>query len=251
MIIVESGSGPRSFLEAVRRIVTINGESDIATLLAPTNRVKTAMRAVEDARDDIFYETLWEFRRAFYKITFVEKQVWYEAPVGQHKAGQFLSLNDPNKKIPFVNYDDFIGRFPDLRSFPPGAGVGDMTTVLEFLAQEHAYGPPECYTAWGGYIGVMPAPDAEFIESYPSAITTMWSHATALQSEQDDIGLPRELWTAHHLLAMAYYKKALEYPDWSTDRDEAWRLLHKRAASKREQQDANVYHNTGGIDYNE
>lgn len=250
MTIVGTSVGGRTFAQAVDRIIRDIGESGVSTLLTPSNRVSTAMRAVEDARDEVYYKTMWKFRRGLFGFSLVDGTMWYAMPADFHKLATFISRNSVDDKIWFKTYDDLMVAYPNLRAFPPGSGVGSLATRNQLLAQDNAFGTPEVCTTWGAYIGLMPIPDAAFVALEGSLYGHYWKHAPALAGDYDDIGLPRELWSAHHHLALSKLKKAVEYADWEADRAIGQRELAFASASAGDPMDANIYQN-GDINYNE
>lgn len=252
MVVVGAGSTERTLLMAVNRVLGQCGENEESTvsLGTPTRRVMNAWRAVEDARDEIFYDRLWDWRRGFFDVNLVVNQMWYELPVDYQKMAQFLSRNS-KVPIPYLNYNNLIGQWPELRLFPPGSGVGDVTSALQAAAQTNNIGTPEVYTVWNGYLGMIPIPDANFLDTEDSVLyATYWKDATPLASDNDLIGLPRSLWMAHHNLAMSLFKKSIEAPDWQLEKQDGLRQLHEQSASAGEDQDMDNEHGPS-INYNE
>ena len=63
MVVVQETGADRTYLHAVTRLLSMVGESEVSTLVDPSSRVVKAMRCVHDARDEVFYRALWEWRR--------------------------------------------------------------------------------------------------------------------------------------------------------------------------------------------
>jgi hypothetical protein len=120
MTVVGITQGDRTYLDAVNRLLAMIGESEVATLMTPSRRVANAMRGVEDARDEIYYRTLWDFRRGFMSVPLVASTMWYELPVDYQEMAQFMSRNSNIAVIPYLSFDNMIQRWPELRLFPPG-----------------------------------------------------------------------------------------------------------------------------------
>ena len=250
MVVVGTTGIARTFSQAVDRIIRDIGESGVSTLLTPSNRVSTAMRAVEDARDEVYYKTMWKFRRGMFAIDLVDSTMWYELPNDFHKLATFISRNTTDDQIWFKTYDDIMLEYPNLRMFPPGTGVTVIATALQALAQTNTIGTPAYCTDYMGYLGLMPMPDADFVALEGRLYAHYWKHAPALVGDYDDIGLPRELWSAHHHLALSRLKKAVEYADWEADRAVGQRELFLASSSSGDPMDANINQNSG-INYNE
>jgi hypothetical protein len=250
MTVVGTSIGGRTFVQAVDRIIRDIGESGVSTLLTPSNRVSTAMRAVEDARDEVYYKTMWKFRRGHLSIALVAGRMWYEAPNDYHKLATFISRNSVDEKIWFKTYDDIMLEYPNLRIFPPGTGVQTPEGVAQAASQLNTIGTPAYCTDYEGYIGLFPMPDAAFVELDGTLYAHYWKHAPALVGDYDDIGLPRELWLAHHHLALGKLKKAVEYGDWEADIAIGKRELATASASAVDPMDANREHRDT-INYNE
>jgi hypothetical protein len=250
MTVVGTSGIARTFAQAVDRIIRDIGESGVSTLLTPSNRVATAMRAVEDARDEVYYKTMWKFRRGLFSINLVATTMWYELPSDFHKLATFISRNSVDEKIWFKTYDDIMLEYPNLRIFPPGSGVGSLGSSGQAASQTNTNGTPEYCTDYMGYLGLIPVPDAAFVALETTLYAHYWKHATPLVGDYDDIGLPRELWSAHHHLALSRLKKAVEYADWEADRAVGQRELFLASSSQGDPMDANVNQN-GGINYNE
>ncbi len=250
MPVVGTSGVQRTFAQSVDRIIRDIGESGIATLLSPSQRVSTAMRAVEDARDEVYYKTMWKFRRGMFAIDLVASTMWYELPTDFHKLATFISRNTVDAKIWFKTYDDIMLEFPNLRMFPPGTGVQSIASALQAVDQTNTIGTPAYCTDYMGYLGLFPMPDAAFVTLEGRLYAHYWKHAPELVSDNDDIGLPRELWSAHHHLALSKLKKAVEYSDWEADRALGQRELFLASSSQGDPMDANVNQN-GGINYNE
>jgi hypothetical protein len=250
MTVVGITQGDRTYLDAVNRLLAMIGESEVATLMTPSRRVANAMRGVEDARDEIYYRTLWDFRRGFMSVPLVASTMWYELPVDYQEMAQFMSRNSNIAVIPYLSFDNMIQRWPELRMFPPGAGVGGIQSALQAADQTTNFGPSTFYTIWSGYLGLMPVPDADFVTLEGTLYGTYWKQAPALVGDQDLLGLPRQLWLAHHSLALASFKKYMEYPDWPADKQDGMRLLSEQLNLKGESQDTDIYHESN-FDYNE
>lgn len=250
MTVVGTTGVSRTFAQAVDRIIRDIGESGVSTLLTPSNRVATAMRAVEDARDEVYYKTMWKFRRGMFSVQLVSNTMWYELPTDFHKLATFISRNTVDERIWFKTYDDIMLEYPNLRMFPPGTGVQSLESLGQAASQTNTIGTPEYCTDYGGYIGIIPIPDDAFVALEGALYAHYWKHALPLSGDYDDIGLPRELWSAHHHLALSKLKKAVEYGDWEADRAIGQRELSIASASQGDPMDANVNQN-GGINYNE
>jgi hypothetical protein len=250
MTVVGYGSSGRTLLQAVNRVIMAIGENEAVTLLNATKRVKLAMRFVQDARDEVFYRTLWEFRRGFFRITLVENQMWYELPEDYHKIGTGPSFNDQSQAPSYLTYEDVIALHPDLRSFPPGAGVTDINTALQLAQQSHNFGTPKHYTIVDGYIGLAPIPDEGFLENETSLYCSYWKAPANLTSDNDQLGLPANLYLACDYLALAGMKKALEYSDWSADKQLGEIELRKQSNEKIEPDNFDIY-NSQSLNYNE
>jgi len=252
MVVVASGTPERTYLQSVNKVLSGIGENLVGALTNPTRRVSIAMGAVEAARDDIFYKKLWQWRREHMEIALVEDQMWYELPTNYHKMASSISLNRREKKVDYVDYGDLLLRFPDLRAFPPGSGVGGIASAVQLGNQADTFGEPDYYTIWQqAYIGFMKIPNAAFLEDEDDVLFAhYWRHAASLVSDYDDIGIPRELWSAHEMLASSRMKKVLEYPDWKDEKMEGLALLDERCGSRKEDQDINVY-DSPIINYNE
>lgn len=250
MTVVGTTGVQRTFLQAVARIIGEIGEQKPVTLMSPTLRIENAMSAVEGARDECFYKTMWAFRRAIMRVDLVASQMWYAVPTDYHKLASFFSRNDPNYKVAYVTYDRMLDLYPEMRLFPPGTGVADISTAIQAAGQTLSFGAPSMCTDWNGYVGLMPVPDAAFVALEGALYAHYWRHALALTSDNDDIDLPRQLWEAHHHLALSRLKKVLEYADWEADRLVGQRMLSEASSSKSEPEDAPGY-NDGIPNYNE
>lgn len=243
MTVVQQSSTDRTFVDAVTRIITMIGESEIATLLNPTRRISIAMRCVQDARDEVYYRTLWEFRRAFYRLELATSTMWYALPDDYHKMASGLSRNTAGEGgLKFITYDQLISNWPDLRSYPPGSGVSDISTVLQLAGQTLTFGDPKYYVITDQYVGLYPIPDSDFVELEGQLYAAYWKQAGVLRADNDSLNLPQQLWSACHYLALAQLKKALEFSDWEADYAIGSRQLSRESSSKREPEDDTVYH---------
>lgn len=250
MVVVGSSSGGRTFLQAVSKIVSEIGEQRPATLLTPSLRITNAMSAVESARDEIYYRTMWKFRRGIFAIELVASQMWYELPEDYHKLAAFVSRNNRAKNVQYVTYDGLLRMYPDMRSFPPGSGIGGVALARQIVGQTHNFGEPLFCTDQDGYIGLMPIPDSDFVEDEGALYAHYWKDAPTLSVDGDDIGIPRSLWEAHHHLALSRLKKVLEFSDWQQDRIVGQRMLTEASSSKGEPMDGDIYQ-SDVINYNE
>ena len=250
MVTVGSSTPTREFIEAVSRILTQIGESPISTLLNnDSRRVIIAMEAVRDARDEVYYRTKWEFRRAFMEIELVTNQMWYELPEDYQEMSSDVSLNRKVKNLPYLNYGNLMLQIPELRSFPPGSGVGDLITAGQASAQTDNFGEPHNYTIVNGYIGLYLIPDEDFMDLEVKLFATYWKQAPSLLTDYDDLGLPRELWNAANLLALANLKKGLDM-DWNGDKADGLSQLARQADGRGEARDYDVGY-SDGMNYNE
>lgn len=210
--------GDRTLLQAVQRAIRSIGEAAPSTVVNPTPRIRMAMQAAEDARDEVFYAAMWDFREKFKIVTFVANQAWYELDEDFHDF-----LTDPSFGVlgygppEFRPWRKVLEVFPDMRSAPPGSGGADLTTVSQLAANTYLFGQPSIYTRYDRYVGFFAIPDATFIATCPNAVFTYKAHAPVLESDNDTLGLPRNLWTAHQLLTDARVKKAAEFADWKDD----------------------------------
>lgn len=251
MAVVAYGNPERTFLQATDRLLSSVGKGNIITVSNPSRHTLLAMRAVSDARDDIFYKKLWQWRREHFEIDLVAQQMWYALPANYHKMASSISLNRLDKMVDYLEYDDLLRKWPYLRSFPPGAGVGGLEQLNVLLDQTDAFGEPDNYTIWqNDYIGLFRIPDSTFVDTEVTVYAHYWRHPVTLSEDNDDLDLPRELWSAHDLLASSRLKKALEYSDWAADKAEGLALLDERVAGRKEDEDKGFYQNTQ-INYNE
>lgn len=250
MVVVGASPGNRTFMEAVNRTIGDIGESTVGTLLTPSQRVSTAMRAVQDARDEVYYRTMWKFRRGLFAFDLVASQMWYELPSDYHKLATFISRNNEYDHILYKTYDDLMLLFPNLRHFTPGSGVATSQSAEQAASQTNTIGTPAYCTDHEGYIGLAPVPNETFIASDPRLYAHYWKHAPVLVGDHDDLGLPRELWQAHHHLALSKLKKVMEYDDWSADQSLGMRQLFEASAAHGDPMDGSISHNQG-INYNE
>lgn len=250
MVVVGTTTGDRTYLQSVQRLLMEIGEQKVVTLAQPTVRVENAMNAVEAARDEVWYDTMWPFRRGHFEVELVASQMWYELPEDYHKLASFVSRNNRDFAIDYVTYDKLLEVYPELRLFPPGSGIGSTISVLQAVQQTTNFGTPLLCADWSGYIALMPVPDADFVALERTLYAHYWRHAPALSGDGDYLGLPRNLWDACHHLALSRFKKVLEYSDWEADRLVGQRMLAKAAASKGESKNSDIYYN-GGLNYNE
>lgn len=214
MTIVGSATSDREFVEAVARVLLTIGEAEVSTLLNPTRRVSVAMDAVRDARDHVYYHTKWKFRRKEAQIALVANQMWYDLPNDYEDIASGVRLNRQELPLQFLNHDNLILMYPDLRVFPPGSGVGDITTAGQAAAQTHNYGESKYFTVAQQYIGLVPIPNAAFVSLEHIVFYTYWAQAPMLVTDNDSLGIPRELWNAAHLIAVSNMKQALGFDGW-------------------------------------
>jgi len=251
MTVVGYGTVERTFIQAVNRLLTGNGKNETATLNGPTRHIQLAMDAVQEARDRVFYRTKWNFRRGFWELDLVANQMWYELPADYQRLGSPISLNRTSDAvISYVDYERLQAMYPDIRAFPPGAGVGDLNTLTQLLDQDHNFGESQFCTRVDDWIGLMPIPNSDFVDLEGTLFSTYWKQAPPLMGDNDDLALPRELWECCNLLANAKFRKALEFPDWAQDHADGMRELKRQSGESKEPQDDQVLHVTD-INYNE
>lgn len=250
-IVVETGI-ERTFLQTVNKAINKIGESSVATLANPTKRIMQAMDAVEDARNEVYYHTMWEFRRKYHRIELAENQMWYELPGNYQKMATGVSLNRTSKpNLEKYSYEKLLDRWPNMRSFPPGSGVTSLSTAGQLSAQELSFGEPGVYCVVEGYVGLMPIPDEAFTELEDILYMSYWAHAPLLESDNDSTGVPMNLWLAMDQLSSAGLLKILEYPDWGVDRAKGTKSLDREASGGRiGPEDMDLGHNPS-INYNE
>lgn len=241
----------REFIDAVNRAIMAIGEDRIGTLIgSASKRVLKAMNAVIDARDEIYYHTKWEFRRGYIEIVLVEDQMWYEVPADCGEMATGLTKNVAEWPLTYLNYDNLVNRWPELRTFPPGSGVGNLTVAGQASAQTRTKGTPESFTIHNGYIGLVPIPDAEFVDDQYALYGTYWKNAPTLVSDYDDIGLPPELFVAHSSMALGYLKQALKYDDWESDYALGQKILRRQSSGLKMSVDKDV-NQSDSLNYNE
>ena len=251
MTVVQQSATDRTFLDAVTRIISMIGEAEVATLGNPSKRVRIAMRCVQDARDEIYYRTLWEFRRGFFRVELAANTMWYPLPDDYHKMASDLSRNTSGEAgLNFITYDQLVSNYPDLRSYPPGSGVTDLDTARQLSVQSLSFGDPEHYVIVDQYIGLYVIPDSDFVTLEGYLYAAYWKQAGLLRSDNDSIMLPQHLWSTCHYLALAQLKKALEYADWEADYSIGSRQLSKASSDKKEPEDMAIY-STMNFNYNE
>jgi len=254
MTIVGVDGTQRTFLQAVNRLCSEIGESNFVSVNTaigtPTKRLDKAKEAVIDARDEVFYHVMWHWRRGQFEFDLVEGQMWYEAPGDWVDAAGPISMNRIDRSIEFMEFRDLIRLYPDIRSFTPGSGVGGIGSAFQLSEQSHNFGEPYHYTYLDGYVGLMPIPDEDFVDTEGTLYGQYWKQAGPLLTDEDDIGLPRELWFAHHKLATGYYKQYMMYRDFEADIAIGRKDLRRRGASMSSSQDMNRNH-VPGPNYNE
>jgi len=253
MVTVASSAVERTFLQAVNKAFDGIGENPLLTLVGGgvTKRGRQAMSAVELARDEIYYHTMWKFRRDFFRIDLATNTMWYELPADFQKMATGISRNvGGTPDMTKVSYEKLCDMYPDIRAFPPGTTVSNLATLGQLTAQDN-FGEPEVYCTELGYVGLMLIPDADFVELEGSLYASYWKHAPQLLSDHDDIGLPRNLWQAHQHLSVGYLKKTLEYSDWATDKTMGINSLGRESSGAKSDPDDMQIEQQNFINYNE
>ena len=250
MVVVVGDGVQRTFIQSVNNIITAIGEAAAATLINPSRRVEIAMRGVIKARDRVYYKSAWEFRRGHFRIELENDQMWYELPSDYHKMKTGISRNTQAQTLNMFTYEQLMEQNPDLRAFPPGSAVSDLVTILQLASQDHNFGAPELYVIVDQYIGLYPIPDEDFVTLEGSLYSTYTKHAPLLASDNDDVGLPRNLWGCMDLLASSYLKRALEFTDWVADQQMGEDELSQESSGRKEYKD-NTNEFDPLINYNE
>lgn len=234
MVTIVGAGVERTFLQSVNKTLNKIGESNVASLVNPTKRIRQAMDAVEEARDHVYYETMWEFRRKYHRIELAKGQMWYENAADYQKMATGVSMNRSNEpSLEKYSYEKLLETWPDLRAFPPGSGVVDLNTITQLAQQSLTFGKPVVYCVVDGYVGLMPIPDEEFVTTEGQLYMSYWSHAPLLQSDNDPLGLPQNLWLAADGIGAGGLQKILEYPDWAADHGKGLRSLKRETSGGR------------------
>ena len=203
----------RTFLSCVQRIVAASGETRPGSLVSPTDRVYRAMMAVNNAYDRIWNAAKWPFRHVPQEIALVANKMWYELPEDFQRIKTPPCYNSGNGKLTYLDYEVLLGQHPDIRSFPPGGDGQSLTTIAQHTSNSY-FGIPSIYTLDGnGYLGLFLVPSADFIADQPYLQYRYWRVQPSLFDDGDVLEFPKELWYAHHLLALGEYKQMLEYSD--------------------------------------
>jgi len=244
-ITVPTSSYSLTFCEAVDQLLLFIGEEAAGTLVNPSRRTMQAMTSVREARNEVWYEARWPWRRGYLRVNLVDGQMWYELPEDFGGFNTGLSKLADEDPLPYITYERLIEKYPNIRAFPPGETVVDLSTVGQLAGQVSDgvnYGEPICYTDMSGYIGLMPIPDAPFVADEPALYCTFWRNAPPLTADEDDLAVPAEILGTVMTIAQGRLKIAVEFADGPMDQAKGANDLRKRkSADAVKTEDGDIY----------
>ncbi len=218
-----------SWLLAVQNITQAVGEPKPATLASPNEFVSRAMSAVQYAADEVYRSDRWHFRLQWKFYTLVADNAWYLLPADFGTVFAHLPVYLGTRTIKYMDFEQIFERYPHIRTFPPDAGApAEVITQFE-TASAYAGSAPVVYTATESYLGILPAPGSSYVEEQISLAFPYLRDHPLLSDGADLIDMPREWRTAVHHLALAHYKKDLNYQDheWRGDEQKGQMLLQR------------------------
>jgi hypothetical protein len=226
-IIVGQTIDPRTLLTAVKRILTANGHPEPTTVDNATGVVQKAVQAVNDAQDEIYVQTQWQWRFKWWPIELMDSVMWYPVPDDFGEMAVDIPFKDATSQIDGISYHDLCDKYPYMRHYPTDSGV-DLSLIVEASASDKYIGSPKLYTVWAGHLGLIPRPDAEYVtEQGGSIVGGYYKIAQDLYGDSDAIDMPKPMWRIHHNLANAYYKQYMEFSDWQATEQRALAQLQK------------------------
>lgn len=214
---VELSTEPRTFLDAVAKVLTGTGNPDPGTLTGAARHVLRAMEACRDALEEVWYAAEWNWRMSFFQIDLAESRMWYDLP------GDFAAIIDPIPlfdglaALTVMDYQELVKLYPKIRAYPNDSGVNDLTIITQLATLTDYFGSATRYVIVGDNIGLFKIPDADFVSANTPVIPAYYKAAPTLESDSDQLQIPHSLYRAHHKLALGFYKQYAEQSDYAVD----------------------------------
>jgi len=223
---VSEVGAPRTYLEAVQKLMGGCG-LDRATSLDGADRNTTrAMEAVQSALYEIWYEAQWDFRFKWGTHELVAKTMWYELPEDFDQPGTECGVHKQVWPITYKHYEWLLEQYPYIRNIP--AEFSDSSLTDEADEIDHS-GQTGYWTIKGGYLGLVPAPSADHITATSDKVVYgYYKHFVEPVEGGDELGISRELYPAHHYIALGQFKQMLEWSDFKVSEDRGRFLLAKQ-----------------------
>jgi len=230
MAVIFSTTSSRTYLEAVQITLRSVGISPPGTIVGPDKNTALAMDAVANALDIVWNFTDWEFRREWGELELSALQMWY--PVDERFAEILLApqVKYGVPQLSYRKYEKLVEDQPGLRFVPADWQSSALATEMEEL--ETYQGTPRKWTYAGGFIGLFPIPDSDFVSDCPVLVYAWAKTVPTLAGDNDLLEIDRILETAHQFLSSAGMKESLEYPDHQIDYQRGIDALKKAANRK-------------------
>lgn len=209
--VIEQGT-PKTLLDAVQEACRMSGVIAPSTLDNPDRNTTRAILAVKQALNLIWYKNRWDWRWQWATFEMVEGQMWYDLPAGFHAAGATLGINKLASPLTFVAYEMLVEQYPEIRNLPPAFGNADT----EQEAVDAGYNSsPDAWTIKGGYLGLWYPPSQSFIDRTSThVIVGYYAQHVAPTANDDEIGVPVDLYPALENLTLGRFQQYREWPDW-------------------------------------
>ena len=169
------------------------------------------MRAVNDAIEIIYAAAKWPWREKHLEITTIENTMWYEVPDDFDLISTAPRYDSVVGRLSYLPIAELYHRNQELRATPPGTSVS-LATAIQHLSHTY-FGTPNVYSLTSDAVGLFPIPDADFIADQPTLLLSYYRHPVELVADNDLVDMPKNLWFAHHQLALGLYKQVLEFSD--------------------------------------
>jgi len=221
---VSSADFERTLLTATRRIVTGVGETAPSTVAGAQTTVLRAIDAVNDAQDEIYSRSQWDFRYDWVPIDLVDSHGWYDLPEDFGEAATDIPIHLGDAVLEYVPFRDVLKMYPRFRLFPIGSGA-NISVVAQAVASAEQFGTPLLWSILNDQLLLYPAPNAAWVTAQVQIFMGYYRQPAVLIADGDLLDLPKNLWPAHYHLSLAYLKQHLEYADFQADEQRAERKI--------------------------
>lgn len=216
-ISVEITTEPRTFLDAVTKVLTGTGNPEPGTLAGAARHVLRAMEACRDALEEVWYAAEWNWRIGFFRMELAENKMWYDLPDDFSAIIDPVPLFDGLAALTVIDYQELVKLYPKLRFYPNDSGVIDLSLTVQAATLTDYIGSPTRYVIVGDNIGLFKLPDADFVTANTPIIPGYLKTAPQLEADSDQLQIPNALYRAHHKLSLGFYKQYAEQSDYAVD----------------------------------
>lgn len=236
MAAIQETATESTLVELVDWLVEKVGDKPSGSVEDGRTITSSAVAAANDALSEVWSRYQWPFRLDGTVLTLELDKMWYDLPSTFAEVAFEVPRYLGYRQLDYKDFKELLRENPWFQWFPSASM--NLSVYQNVALDNRHYGTPRCFTiAYNDPVdqmGVFPAPNERFFEALEKDTSDtlalpfpFFRSAPVLVAGSDVIRVPRNLWSAHKYLALAYLKEAREFADYQADEARAERYIQR------------------------